>query len=115
MNAITNLYDSHTGIKDATLFMAADADVKRAVISAWAADNARTAASFADKADAFFSDAQVGYAFLTPQLHRIETEVYMTRYPSFDIAPFVPVISEGDMWDALETEAYGEAMAAENE
>lgn len=23
--------------------------------------------------------------------------------------------AEGDMWDALETEAYGEAMAAENE
>lgn len=99
MNAITNLYDSASGIKDAALFMTADADVKRAVISAWAADNARHAATFADKADAFFSDAQVGYAFLTPQLHRIEAEVYMTRYPSFDITPFMPVNSDGDMWD----------------
>ena len=99
MNAITNLYDSASGIKDVTLFMAADADVKRAVISTWAADNARHAATFADKADAFFSDAQVGYAFLTPQLHRIETEVYMTRYPSFDITPYMPVNSDGDMWD----------------
>lgn len=99
MNAITNLYDSASGIKDASLFMAADADVKRAVISAWSADNARHAATFADKADAFFSDQQVGYAFLTPQLHRIEAEVYMTRYPSFDITPFMPVISDGDMWD----------------
>lgn len=99
MNAITNLYDSQSGIKDATLFMAADADVKRAVISAWANDNARHAATFADKTDAFFSDAQVGLAFLTPQLHRIEAEVYMTKYPSFDITPFVPVVSEGDMWD----------------
>lgn len=99
MNAITNLYDSAAGIKDATLFMAADADVKRAVINAWANDNAKHAATFADKADAFFSDAQVGYAFLTPQLHRIEAEVYMTKYPSFDIAPYMPVITEGDMWD----------------
>jgi hypothetical protein len=81
------------------LFLAADAEVKRQVIAAWAADNARHAATFADKADAFFSDAQVGYAFLTPQLHRIETEVYMTRYPSFDIRRFMTVDSSGDMWD----------------
>jgi hypothetical protein len=99
MNAITNLYDSASGIKDAELFMVADADVKKAVIAAWSRDNARHAATFADKADAFFSDQQVGYAFLTPQLHRIEAEVYMTRYPSFDIAPFMPVVTDGDMWD----------------
>jgi Uncharacterized protein conserved in bacteria len=99
MNAITNLYDSASGIKDADLFIAADADVKKAVISAWARDNARHAATFADKTDAFFSNDQVGLAFLTPQLHRIEAEVYMTKYPSFDITPFMPVNSEGDMWD----------------
>lgn len=99
MNAITNLYDSGSGIKDATLFMAADADVKRAVISAWSADNARHAKTFEDKVDAFMSDAQVGYAFLTPQLHRIEAEVYMTKYPSFDISAYMPVNTEGDMWD----------------
>lgn len=99
MNAITNLYDSASGIKDAELFMVADADVKKAVIAAWARDNAKHAATFADKADAFFSDQQVGYAFLTPQLHRIEAEVYMTRYPSFDIAPYMPVVTDGDMWD----------------
>ena len=99
MNAITNLYDSASGIKDAELFMAADADVKKAVIATWARDNAKHAATFADKADAFFSDQQVGYAFLTPQLHRIEAEVYMTRYPSFDIAPYMPVVTDGDMWD----------------
>ena len=99
MTALANLYDSASGIKDATMFMAADADLKRAVISAWANDNARHAATFADKIDAFMSDAQVGYAFLTPQLHRIEAEVYMTKYPSFDITPFMPVITEGDMWD----------------
>ena len=101
MNAIThNFFDAATGqISDPIAFMAADASIKKQVISLWAADNARHAATFADKADAFFSDAQVGYAFLTPQLHRIETEVYMVRYPSFDISRFFSVDTSGDMWD----------------
>jgi hypothetical protein len=100
MNAITNFFDAASGqITDADMFMLADAATKRAVIAAWSAQNARHAGTFADKADAFFNDAQVGYAFLTPQLHRIEAEVYMTKYPSFDISRFVPVVSEGDMWD----------------
>lgn len=100
MNAITNFYDSAAGrITDPIAFLAADADLKKSVIGLWAADNARHAATFADKIDAFMSDAQVGYAFLTPQLYRIETEVYMTRYPSFDISRFMTVDSSGDMWD----------------
>lgn len=100
MNAIANLYDAaNARIADPAMFMAADAGLKRQVISLWAADNARLAATFADKADAFFSDAQVGYSFLTPQLHRIEAEVYMTKYPSFDITRFMSVDSSGDMWD----------------
>lgn len=97
---MTQFYDSASGrIVDPIAFLAADADVKRQVIGLWAADNARVAATFSDKVDAFFSDAQVGYAFLTPQLHRIETEVYMTRYPSFDISRFMSIDSSGDMWD----------------
>jgi hypothetical protein len=101
MNAITqNFFDAASGrITDPMAFMAADAAIKAQVIRLWAADNARFAATFADKVDAFMSDAQVGYAFLTPQLYRIETEVYMTRYPSFDIARFMSVDSSGDMWD----------------
>lgn len=100
MNAITNFFDSASGrITDPVAFMAADAGIKKQVIALWAADNARTAKSFEDKADAFFSDAQVGYAFLTPQLYRIETEVYMTKYPSFDISRFMTVDTSGDMWD----------------
>ncbi|MBI1179110.1 MAG: DUF2184 domain-containing protein [Alphaproteobacteria bacterium] len=100
MNAITNFFDAATGqITDPILFMAADAAVKKQVIAIWAADNARNAATFADKIDAFLSDAQVGYAFLAPQLLRIEAEVYMTKYPSFDISAFMPVDSSGDMWD----------------
>jgi hypothetical protein len=101
MTAIThNFYDSASGrITDPIAFLAADADVKRQVINIWAADNARLAATFSDKVEAFFSDAQVGYAFLTPQLHRIEAEVYMTKYPSFDISRFMSIDSSGDMWD----------------
>lgn len=101
MNAITtNFYDAAAGrITDPIAFLAADADVKAQVVRLWAADNARHASTFADKIDAFLNDAQVGYAFLTPQLYRIETEVYMTRYPSFDIARFMTVDTSGDMWD----------------
>lgn len=100
MNAITNFFDSATGrITDPMSFMAADAALKKQVISLWADDNARHAATFADKVDAFLADAQVGYAFLNPQLHRIETEAYMMRYPSFDISRFMSVDTSGDMWD----------------
>lgn len=101
MNAIThNFFDAAAGrITDPIAFLAADAAVKRQIIGLWGAQNARHAATFADKIDAFFSDAQVGYAFLTPQLHRIEAEVYITKYPSFDISRFMPVDSSGDMWD----------------
>lgn len=101
MTAIVhNFYDRASGrITDPVGFMAADADVKAQILRLWAADNARTAATFADKVDAFMSDAQIGYAFLTPQLYRIETEVYMTRYPSFDITRFMSVDTSGDMWD----------------
>jgi len=100
MNAITTFFDAASGrITDPIAFMAADAGIKAQVIRLWAADNARHAASFADKIDAFLSDAQVGIAFLTPQLYRIEAEVYMTKYPSFDITRFMPVDSSGDMWD----------------
>lgn len=100
MNAITTFFDSASGrITDPIGFMAADGALKRQVIALWTADNARHAATFADKVESFLSDAQVGLAFLTPQLYRIETEVYMTRYPSFDISRFMTVDSSGDMWD----------------
>lgn len=97
---VHNFYDSASGrITDPIGFLAADADIKAQVMRQWAVDHGRQALSFADKIDAFLSDAQVGYAFLTPQLYRIETEVYMTRYPSFDIGRFMSVDTSGDMWD----------------
>jgi hypothetical protein len=47
-----------------------------------------------------FNDAQQAIAFLTPQLLRIEAEVYEMRYPAFDYASLMFVNTEGDMWDA---------------
>lgn len=47
-----------------------------------------------------FNDAQQAIAFLTPQLLRIETEVYQMRYPAFDYAGLMFVNTDGDMWDA---------------
>jgi hypothetical protein len=96
---IHNFYDSAAGITDPLGFLALDASIKKQILNVWALDNGRHALTFADKVDAFFNDAQVGYAFLTPQLYRIETEVYMTRYPSFDITRFMSVDKSGDMWD----------------
>ena len=115
MNAMTQFYDAaRGGITDPIAFMAADAATKKAVLNLWANDNARHAASFADKIDAFLSDAQVGYAFLTPQLYRIEAEAYSARYPSFDISRFFTVDSSGDMWD-VGTVVYSQDKAGQAE
>lgn len=65
----------------------------------WSDHDAQLAASFADRTADFIVDAQVGRAFLTPQLHRIETEVYQRKYPSFDFSQFMFVDTSGDMWD----------------
>jgi hypothetical protein len=67
--------------------------------NAWKLHDAQYAAGFASRTDSFFQDAQVGYAFLTPQLYRIETEVYKTKRPSFDFNQFMSVNTDGDMWD----------------
>lgn len=45
-----------------------------------------------------FSDAQQTLAFLTPQLLRINTQVEMMEYPSFDYASLLPVNTDGGMW-----------------
>lgn len=46
-----------------------------------------------------FNDAQQALGFILPQQLRIETEVYKVKYPSFDYARLLPVITDGDMWD----------------
>lgn len=72
-----------------------DAATGKVDFVAWDAALSDQAKSFRDKD---FTDAQVGLAFLTPQLYRIETEVYQTRYPSFDYSALAYVNEEGGLW-----------------
>lgn len=46
-----------------------------------------------------FHDAQQAMGFIQPQLLRINTEVDMQVYPSFDYARLMFVNTDGDMWD----------------
>lgn len=66
---------------------------------AWKDHDAKLALTFRDTSDAFYTDAQVGAAFLTPQLWRIESEVYERRYPNFELDGLITVNEDGDMWD----------------
>lgn len=45
-----------------------------------------------------FSDAQQALGFLAPQLLRINTQIEMQEYPSFDYASLLPVNTDGGMW-----------------
>ncbi len=49
--------------------------------------------------DINFHDAQQALGFLQPQLLRINTEVEMMEYPSFDYSRLMFVNTDGDMWD----------------
>lgn len=86
-------------INDVAAFVAADNATQTMIMNQWRMHDAKLAASFADKVSDFITDAQIGRAFLTPQLHRIETEVYMRKYPNFDLTGLIQVNEDGDMWD----------------
>jgi hypothetical protein len=45
-----------------------------------------------------FSDAQSALGFVTPAFYNIERTVYQRRYPSYDYASLIPVITEGSEW-----------------
>lgn len=45
-----------------------------------------------------FLDAQSAVGFVTPAFYNIERTVYQRRYPSFDYASIIPVITEGSEW-----------------
>lgn len=47
-----------------------------------------------------FMDAQNALGFLMPAFHNVEREVYARKYPSFDYASLVPVVTEGNEWAA---------------
>lgn len=46
-----------------------------------------------------FHDAQQALGFIAPQLLRINTEIDMQVYPSFDYSRLMFVNTDGDMWD----------------
>lgn len=45
-----------------------------------------------------FSDAQQALGFVMPSFYNVERTIYEVRYPSFDYAALVPVITEGSEW-----------------
>lgn len=95
-----NFSDATGGMfKDAASFLVADAHQQELAFQRWAAYDAEIARTFGDKTEMFYVDAQIGRAFLTPQLFRIETQVYMRRYPNADLNGLIPINTDGDMWD----------------
>lgn len=45
-----------------------------------------------------FQDAQSALGFITEQLREQETEVYTARYPNFEIADHIDVVTTGNRW-----------------
>lgn len=43
-------------------------------------------------------DAQQAMGFVVPQFYNIEQTIYQVKYPSFDYASLVPVVTEGNEW-----------------
>ena len=46
-----------------------------------------------------FRDAQQAAGFVTPALYRTHAAVLLQKYPKFNYYDFVPVNTDGDMWD----------------
>lgn len=45
-----------------------------------------------------FADAQAAYPFVIAQGRNIETRIYKKRYPTFNYAQVIPVVTEGNAW-----------------
>lgn len=45
-----------------------------------------------------FADAQAAFPFVIAQGRNIETKIYQRRYPTFNYAATVPVVTEGNEW-----------------
>lgn len=45
-----------------------------------------------------FKDAQSAQGFVISQTQNIEAQIYRLRYPQFDLAPLIPIITEGNPW-----------------
>ena len=59
-----------------------------------------------------FQDAQAALPFVLAQGRNIEAQVYATRYPSFEYASVMPVVTEGNAW-AIGTQFMTMDMAGE--
>lgn len=59
-----------------------------------------------------FQDAQSALPFVMAQGRNIEAQVYATRYPSFEYASVLPVVTEGNAW-AIGTQFMTMDMAGE--
>ncbi len=59
-----------------------------------------------------FQDAQSALPFVLGQGRNIEAQVYATRYPSFEYASVLPVVTEGNAW-AIGTQFMTMDMAGE--
>ena len=47
---------------------------------------------------AAFADAQAAYPFVIAQGRNIETRIYEKRYPTYNYAQVIPVVTEGNAW-----------------
>src|SRR5690606_19190654 len=47
---------------------------------------------------AAFADAQAAFPFVLAQGRNIEARIYQRRYPTFNYAAHVPVVTEGNEW-----------------
>jgi hypothetical protein len=47
---------------------------------------------------AAFADAQAAYPFVIAQGRNIETRIYQKRYPTYNYALAIPVVTEGNQW-----------------
>jgi len=45
-----------------------------------------------------FADAQAAYPFVIAQGRNIETRIYQKRYPTYNYAQVIPVVTEGNEW-----------------
>lgn len=59
-----------------------------------------------------FADAQAAFAFVTAQGRNVETTIYQQRYPTFDYAGVLPVVTEGNPW-AIGTQFMNVDLAGE--
>lgn len=59
-------------------------------------------------------DAQAAVGFVQSNLYNVETKVYQTKYPAYNYADYLPIVTEGAEW-ALGTTFYSGDIAGKME